>query len=235
MPSTEKVFANNRLLAALPQQDREKLLSHCQQVELTFAEELYRAGELILHVYFPTEGFIALMMPGNDNAEVEVGLVGDEGILGSTLILGNHIAPFHAVVQGTGSALCITAEAFLHELEQSPALQLELKHYLSVSITQLGQTAACNRFHLVEARLARWLLMTQDRAHSNQFHLTHVFLAYILGVRRVGVTKAASSLLKQKLISYKRGDITILDRMGLEAISCECYQADKEIYQRILG
>lgn len=235
MSSIQKISTTNRLLSALPQKDREQLLSHCQQVELTFAEELYCAGELIPHVYFPTEGFITLMMPGTHNAEVEVGLVGDEGVLGITLILGVYVAPFHAVVQGAGSALRITVAAFLEVFEQSVALQVELKHYLSVSITQLGQTAACNRFHLVEARLARWLLMTQDRAHSNQFHITHVFLAYILGVRRVGVTKAASSLLKQKLISYKRGNITILNRMGLEAISCECYRADKEIYQQILG
>jgi CRP-like cAMP-binding protein len=156
-------------------------------------------------------------------------------MLGITLMLEVDVAPFHALVQGAGPALRITALSFLHELEHSPALQMELKRYLYVSMSQIAQTAACTRFHVVEARLAQWLLMTHDRAYSDHFHVTHEIMAHMLGVRRVGITKAANSLLKQKLISYRRGDITILDRVGLEAASCECYRADKEIYERILG
>ena len=235
MPYTQVDSATNRLLATLPRKDSEQLLANCEEIELIFAEVLCRPGELISHVYFPTGCSISLVNPINGDAGLEVGLIGNEGMLGSTLILGVDVAPFHALVQGAGPALRMTTTLFLHALEQSPALQLELKRYLYMSMSQLAQTAACTRFHLVEARLARWLLMTQDRAHSNHFHVTHVFLSYLLGVRRVGITKAANSLLKQKLISYRRGDITILDRAGLEAASCECYRADKEIYERVMG
>ena len=234
MPSTLTVLATNRLLAALPNKDRTRLLSQCEQVELMIAETLYRAGEPISHVYFPTGSFVSMVMPSDEGARLEVGLVGTEGLLGVTLVLGVDAAPFDAVVQGAGSALRITAAAFLDELAQSPALQKELKRYLYVSITQLAQTAACNRYHVVEARLARWLLMSQDRAHSNCFHVTHLFLAFMLGVRRVGITKAANSLQQQKLISYHRGDITIIDRVGLEAAACGCYRAGQETYDRIM-
>ena len=235
MPSTQGIPVANLLLAALPRKDREQFLANCEEVELTFAEELYQPGELIQHVYFPTGSFIILMTPIDGGANLEVGLIGNEGMLGITLILDVNVAPLQALVQGAGPALRMTAPLFLHELERSPALQLELKRYLYVSMRQLAQTAICTRFHVVEARLARWLLMTHDRAHSDHFHVTHVFLAYMLGVRRVGITKAANSLQKQKLISYRRGDITILDRIGLEAASCGCYPADKETYERILG
>ena len=234
MPSTLTVLATNRLLAALPNKDRTRLLDHCEQVELVIAETLYRAGEPISHVYFPTGSFISMVMPIDDGARLEVGLVGTEGMLGVTLILGVDAAPFDAVVQGAGTALRLTTAAFLHDLAQSPALLQGLKHYLYVSITQLAQTAACNRYHVVEARLARWLLMSQDRAHSNCFHVTHLFLAFMLGVRRVGITKAANSLQQQKLISYHRGDITIIDRVGLEAAACGCYRAGQETYERIM-
>ena len=234
MPSTLTVLATNRLLAALPNKDRARLLDHCEQVELVIAETLYRAGEPISHVYFPTGSFVSLVMPIDDGARLEVGLVGTEGMLGVTLILGVDAAPFDAVVQGAGSALRLTKAAFLDDLAQSPTLLQGLKRYLYVSITQLAQTAACNRYHVVEARLARWLLMSQDRAHSNCFHVTHLFLAFMLGVRRVGITKAANSLQQQKLISYHRGDITIIDRVGLEAAACGCYQAGQETYERIM-
>jgi CRP-like cAMP-binding protein len=225
----------NRLLAALPCKDREQLLANCEQVELFFAEVLYRSGEVIPHIYFPIGSFITLVAPIDDGANLEVGLVGNEGMLGITTMLGVEVAPFQALVQGAGLALRITVPSFLHELKQSPALQRILNRYLYVSMSQIAQRAACTRFHLVEARLARWLLMTQDRAHSDHFYITHIFLAYMLGVRRVGITKAANSLLKKNLISYQRGAITILDRVGLEAASCGCYQADKETYELILG
>ncbi|ATG90149.1 Crp/Fnr family transcriptional regulator [Methylomonas koyamae] len=215
--------------------DRNNVLNHCEPVELVFAEILYFAGERIHHVYFPTSSFISLITPVNQNSGLEVGLIGNEGLLGITLTLGIDIAPFQALVQGSGSALRIAVPLFLEELARSQALQLELKRYLYVSMSQLAQTAACNRYHQVEARLARWLLMTHDRAQADTFHVTHIFLAYVLGVRRVGITKAALSLQQKKLISYRRGDITILDRAGLETAACACYRTETETYERILG
>lgn len=235
VPPTKPVHAANRLLAALPHADRQHLLADCTRVELGFAEVMAEPGEHIRHVYFPTESVISLTVPIDQRASLEVGLVGSEGMLGISLILGVEVSPLHAVVQGAGPALRMDAALFLRDLDLSPALQGLLKRYLHVMFGQLAQTAACTRFHVVEARLARWLLMTQDRAHSAEFHLTHEFLAYLLGVRRVGITKAAASLQNRKLISYSRGDITVLDRAGLEAASCGCYAADNAIYARTMG
>jgi CRP-like cAMP-binding protein len=211
------------------------MLAGCEPVELVFADILYTPGERLDHVYFPTRSFISLIMPVDTSASLEVGLVGDEGMFGVPLLLGIDISPVRAVVQGAGPALRMATALFCHELERSAALQRGLDRYAFVQMNQLAQAAACTRFHVVESRLARWLLMTQDRAHSDSFHVTQEFLALMLGVRRVGVTKAASSLQKRRLIHYSRGNITVLDRRGLKAASCGCYKADLDSYDRILS
>jgi CRP-like cAMP-binding protein len=235
MPSIQRAAPVNRLLEALPESELRRFMAGCETVELTFAEVLCTSDERLSHVYFPTSSFISLVMPVDGSASLEVGLIGNEGMFGIPLALGVDVSPIRAVVQGAGSTLRMDAARFRRELRRSHALHREIDRYVSVHLTQLAQTAACTRFHVVEARLARWLLMTQDRAHADAFHVTQEFLALMLGVRRVGVTKAAGDLQKRRLIRYSRGDITVLDRRGLKAASCGCYKADRESYDRIFA
>jgi CRP-like cAMP-binding protein len=225
----------NLLLAALPPAERKLLLARCEPVELKFGELLCEQGGRIRHVYFPTGGFISLIASIDRGSRLEVGLVGDEGMLGVSLLVGMNEAPLRALVQGAGAALRIEAAEFSRALRRSPVLRQALMRYLYVLMGQLAQLAACTRFHIVEGRLARWLLMTRDRAHSNEFNLTQDFLAYMLGVRRAGITHAAQSLQRRKLIRYCRGKMTILDGHGLERASCECYVAGGQMYERVLN
>jgi CRP-like cAMP-binding protein len=234
-PSSSPASAGNSLLAALSRKDRLHFIAGSDEVDLVPSEVLCEPGDRMRHVYFPTDGFVSLVAAIDSSSHLEVGLVGSEGMVGTPLVLGVATSPVQARVQGAGSSLRMDAATFRRELAQCPALQDTLDRYLYVRMTQLANAVACNRFHLVESRLARRLLMTQDRARSNGFHITHEFLAPILGVRRVGVTKAAISLQRLGLISYSRGDITILDRSGLMSASCGCYLADLETYDGILG
>lgn len=223
----------NSLLAALPHKLNQQFIAGCNKVELVFAEILSEPGEQIRYVYFPIDSYISLVSQIDHHSNLEIALVGNEGMHGIAPALGVNVSQFHVLVQGAGFALRMTTALFRRKL-QNPALQRILNRYIFVRISQLAQTAACTRFHVVEARLARWLLMTQDRAFSEELQITHEFLAYMLGVRRVGITKAATSLQTRKLIIYKRGAITILNRKGLEAAACGCYQTDKSNYDRIM-
>jgi CRP-like cAMP-binding protein len=228
-------IASNRLLTALPDKDRRRILARCDQVELASGDILHEAGARLRHVYFPTGGYISLVTPLNACAGLEVALVGNEGMAGISPVLGVSVSQLNYLVQGSGSALRISAASFRRELARSPALRHRLNLYVYVKMQQMAQIVACTRFHMVEPRLARLLLMTHDRSPADEFHATHEFLAYMLGVRRVGITKVATSLQKQSLIRYGRGNITILNRRGLEAKSCGCYEAANELYDRVLG
>jgi CRP-like cAMP-binding protein/PAS domain-containing protein len=216
--------APNRLLAALPAKEYKRLLAGLEPVKLTYGEVLYEPGEQMRHVYFPNDCLVSLLTVVEGHRALEVGLVGREGMVGYRLALGITTASVRSLVQATGTAMRIKSDRFLRECRRSPALQRVLLHFVNALMIQISQTAACNRFHVVEARLARWLLMTRERLLSGEFHLTHEFLADMLGVRRVGVTSAASSLQRRKLIRYRRGTITILDQRGLEAAACSCYR-----------
>lgn len=232
MRSFKRAPVGNRLLAALPAADARGFPAGLDTVDLSFGEILHESGDAIDHVYFPHDALVSLLTRVDDHQAIEVGMIGYEGMVGVTLALGLPMSPVRALVQGPGTAARMKAANFVRELGRNPLLQREVYRYAAVLMAQVMQTAACNRFHVVEARLARWLLMTRDRVDSNRFRLTHEFLATMLGVRRVGVTKAAHELQQRKLIDYSRGNIEIQDDEGLEAASCSCYETVKKIQSR---
>ena len=225
----------NRLLDRLSTKDRVEVLGACENVDLALLEVISEPGGTIRNVYFPTGSFISLVTPMGGKDSLEVALAGSEGIYGIPVALGVGISDVHAVVQGAGTAWQMGAMTFRRKLSRMPALRNCIDRYIYVSMSQLNQTAGCNRFHVVEQRVARWLLMTADRAHSATFEITHEFLANMLGVRRVGVTEAAGALQERDLISYTRGVMTILDRKGLEQASCPCYRSDVATYERVFN
>jgi CRP-like cAMP-binding protein len=224
----------NHLIELLPKKDRRRLLAICEPVDLTLSEVLCESGTRTRHVYFPINATISLVTPIDGKPVLEVGMVGREGMVGAHLALGVMTTPLHGVVQGHGKAWRVASAAFRGELTQSPALRTCLDRYLYVLMSQFAVSAACLRFHLIEPRLARWLLMTQDRAHANSFHVTHEFLAYMLGVRRVGITAAAGVLQRAGLIEYRRGQLIVLNRRGLEGAACGCYATDRKSYAKLL-
>ncbi len=227
--------ATNHLLALLPRRERLRLLALSSPVQLDIGTVLSEPGEPTRFVYFPQDCFISLVTTIEGTPVLEVGMVGREGMLGAQLVLGVGVAPLHALVQGAGPAQRIEAGPFRRELARSTPLQRLLNRYLYVLMAQLATSAACTRFHRVSPRLARWLLMSQDCAQADTFHLTQEFLAYMLGVRRVGITAAAGSLQRRGLIGYHRGEITVRNRAGLEAAACSCYAEDGRVYSRLLA
>ena len=224
----------NHLIERLPRAERVRLLAICEPVELVLADVMFEPGQVTRYVWFPIDGFVSLITLADGSPGLEVGMVGREGMLGAHLALGVTTAPLRALVQGPGTAWRIGAAAFRAELARSKPLQRGLNRYLYVLMAQLAAATACLRFHQIGPRLARWLLMSQDRAHADHFHVTHEFLAYMLGVRRVGVTAAAGALQRLGLIEYRRGEVRVLDRAGLEAAACGCYRADRHTYAELL-
>jgi len=224
------LLATNHLIELLPRSDRLHLLAACETTELKLSEVLCEPGQPTQHVYFPTDGFISLVTLVAGHPGLEVGMVGREGMVGAQLALGVTASPLRGLVQGAGGALRIGTKKFRGELARSAALQKNLNRYLYVLMAQLATSAACLRFHQIEPRLARWLLMMQDRARADTFRVTQEFLAYMLGVRRVGITAAAGALQRKRLITYTRGELTVLDRPGLEHAACGCYGIDRASY-----
>ncbi len=226
--------SKNRLIESLPKKDRLGLLALCEEVHLALSEVVCERGMALPYAYFPIDSFVSLVSVIDGSPGVEVGMVGSEGMLGAQLALGVATAPLHGVVQGDGAAWRIKAADLRRLLPKSEPLRATLDRYLYVLMRQLATSAACLRYHEIGPRLARWLLMSQDRAHSNQFQVTQKFLAYMLGVRRVGITTAASALQRQTLISYHRGEMTVVNRKGLEAAACGCYADDRLAYASVM-
>jgi CRP-like cAMP-binding protein len=225
----------NHLIELLPRKERTRFLSLCKPVNLVLGEVLSQPGKPTRHVYFPTNGFISLVADIDGKPGLEVGIVGSEGMLGAQLALGVVTAPLYALVQGAGISLRIGTKAFKSELASSAALRNVLNRYLYVLMAQLAEAAICLRFHSIQPRLARWLLMSHDRSHFDSFQVTQEFLAFMLGVRREGVTAAAGVLQRKGLIEYSRGKITVVDRPGLEGAACGCYASDQKTYADILS
>jgi CRP-like cAMP-binding protein len=224
----------NHLIELLPKAEQRRLHAAGEVVPLRLNELACEPDAPARHVYFPKEGFISLLVDVPGHPSLEVGMVGREGMVGAELVLGLGAAPLRALVQGDGAALRIAAKPFRIELARSPALHRILLKYVQVRMTQLATSSACQRHHEIGARLARWLLMTQDRARRGTFHVTHEFLGYMLGVRRVGITTAAARLMREGLVVYRRGELTVLDRAGLERAACSCYAADEGAYRALL-
>ena len=217
----------NRLLAALPKREYQRLLPELKSTTLTFGDVLYEPGDTIRHVYFPNDSIISLLSAVAERSTLEVGMVGNEGMAGLSIFMGVNESRTRALVQGSGTAMRMQAAVLRQEANHLSFLHRLLHRYTHSLLTQISQSSACNRFHNVDARLARWLLMTRDRLGVDEFRLTQDFMSNMLGARREGVNRAAGALQNRKLIGYSRGIIKILSIKGLEAASCACYSLIK--------
>ena len=224
----------NHLLDALPAEDYNRLLPHLELVSMPLGNVLYESGNELRHVYFPTTAIVSLLYVMLDGASTEIAVVGNEGIIGVALFMGGETMPNRAVVQSAGQAYRLKGQLLKQEFNRSGKLQHLLLRYTQALLTQMAQTAVCNRHHSLDQQLCRWLLLSLDRLPSNELAMTQELIANMLGVRREGVTEAAGKLQKAGLISYHRGHITVLDRPGLESRTCECYEVVKKEYDRLL-
>jgi CRP-like cAMP-binding protein len=233
MPDTAPPLGN-RLLAALPADIYRRLLPQLEKITLKLRQVLYEEGDVINYVYFPNQALISLVSKMKNGTSAEVGMVGSEGMVSTAVLMGGKTMPYQAIVQGSNGAMKMTAAALKEEFDRGGPLQTLLLRYTHALHIQVAQTAACNRLHSLDERLARWLLMTQDRTQSDTLELTQEFLSTMLGVERSGVTLAAITLQGEGLIKYSRGKITVLDRPRLERASCECYGRVKIVFDELL-
>ena len=234
MPPPKYLAQANQLIAILPDESREFFLEHCELVNVQRQDVLTQSGQFAEHAYFPLDSYVAVVLNMADSNDVQVDLTGNEGMINVSLVLGVQVASFTCVVQGAGRAFRIHHTELQKMLDVDPFLRNVLNLYVSLRMDQLARNMACASLHTVEQRLARWLLMAKNRAHSNELLLTQEVLSHMLGVRRESVTQAASALQKQELISYSRGDLMLLNQPGLEAAACTCYEADLVVYERAM-
>lgn len=235
MTITSSLHATNQLLQFLPHNQRQRILNLCKPFRLDVGETLIQSNAPIKYVYFPTSGFVSLFATFSEERPIEMGLIGNEGMLGATLALGNKNAPIEYVVKGAGIALRMESSVFQQSIANSPVFKRLIHNYLYIIMLQSLQSGACNSFHEVQKRLPRLLLLIQDRAQSNHFYSTHQLLATMLGVRRSAVTIAATVLQQKGYIKYNRGHIQVTSRQGLMKASCSCYIGAIEIYQKTLS
>jgi CRP-like cAMP-binding protein len=234
-PRKIHVSGKNRLLAALPRDEYDHLLPHLEKVGLPLKEILYESNGPIPHVFFPLSGVVSLVILMEGNFTLEVGTIGNEGMVGTPVFLGSQSSPTRAISQVPGEALRLETRVFQKEMRRRGPLHDLVQRYTQAMINQISQSTVCNRRHSVEKRMCRWLLMSHDRVGTDEFLLTQEFLSQMLGVRRPTVSAVAGILQKAGLLTYHRGRMTILDRKGLEATSCECYQVVREELDRLLG
>jgi CRP-like cAMP-binding protein len=227
------IFNQNQLLAALPAEEWERWQAELEPVDLKLGDVLYESGSTMTHVYFPTTAIISLLYVMENGASAEIAVVGHEGIVGVSLFMGGESTPSRAVVQSAGKGFRLGAQQIQEHFKRAPVLHLLLR-YTQALITQMAQTAVCNRHHSLDQQLCRWLLLSLDRLSGSELVMTQELIANMLGVRREGVTESAMKLQKAGLIKYARGRITVLDRAGLEQRSCECYAVVKKEYDRLL-
>ena len=235
MASESSLRLENHLLAALPREDFEAFAPRLERVRMKLGHSLYESGTAMQHVYFPVSGIVSMLYVTLSGASVELAVVGSEGLVGVSLFMGGETTPNRAIVQSTCDAYRLSAAHLKEQFARGGTMHLQLLKYTQALITQISQTAVCNRHHSVQQQLCRWLLLSLDRLPANELQMTQELIANMLGVRRQGVTEAASALEKDGLIRYRRGLITVLDRPGVEARSCECYQVVRREYDRLLG
>ncbi|MEO8362232.1 MAG: Crp/Fnr family transcriptional regulator [Vicinamibacteria bacterium] len=233
MPDTQ-IPTQNRLLAALPEEVYKRLLPHLELVPLPLGKVLYESGDELRHVYFPTDSIVSLLYVMEDGSSAEISVVGNEGLIGIALFMGGESTPSRAIVQSGGSAYRLPSQKLKVEFNRHGQMLVLMLRYTQSLITQMAQTAVCNRHHSIDQQLCRWLLLSLDRLPSNRLTMTQELIANMLGVRREGVTDAAGKLQKLGIIEYKRGQITVLDRAKLEKLSCECYAVVKMETDRLL-